>query len=928
MDLEDFFEVTSTKEMGDAQSTEKQPVEDREEEIKEEKLNDTQNHERIERIGDKFEPEIFELGQDIEDILLLDVIYEPVSSKAQCIFYHEPSKSIYKWTDTTGHQPYLLTHLTEEGIKKIDKIVKSSEYVKTETVKRFDLLGEKEINITKLYGTNPLAIGGRPNSFRELIDPTFESDIRYHFSYVTDNKLTPGTYYKVVRGNLEPSGGDIDKEVEKELTEAFQGEKKEQLQMLDEYMPLLFQKIPDVLRCAFDIEIGSPKGIMPNPNKPVEEIISISLVDSEGRKICWVLNRPEVDQEVDFDDIIVKRYDNEISLLEDFFDIIDVYPIAISFNGDNFDMPYIFNRAIRLGIDRADIPIKMKRNDVAFSSSVHLDLYRFFRQAAIRIYAFGGKYDNTSLNELSVALLNENKLEHPDVWINEMDLATLVKYNVIDAELTLKLTQFDDNVVLNLMFILMRICKMPLFDFSRIAVSGWLQLWLIYEHRKRNYLVPRKDDILLAKGESATSSAIIEGKKFQGAIVLDPKPGVWWNVRVLDFASLYPSIIKNRNLSYETIRCNHEECKTNIVPEVNHWACTKRLGIFSIVLGFIRDTRVNWFKPRSSDNNLNEKERRINQVIQSSLKVLINAGYGVFGSTTFDFYCPPVAESTTAYARDAIRKTQDYSENTLGVPVLYGDTDSVFLYQITDEQTERLIAWGIEHIGVELGTDYIFRYVIFSDRKKNYVGVTTNNKTIVKGLMGKKKNTPKIIRDNFSRTLEILKTVYSNDELEHAKERIIELLQAMIYKLESGNFTVDDASIRLTISKRVKEYGTWTQTMQVIAQIYDNIIKEKEKKGEKEEISDSERIGIGDQVKFVKIAKPVRVNVQKKFGFAFPPGVKEVTVKPVELMTDDDIIDGKPLIDSAEATFSQFLSSIGVSWERIMGIQSLDDDWY
>lgn len=925
MDLEDFFETTSTKESVDPEKTTNQPPEELNEEIKAEESHDTLSKEKI---SDRFEPKIFDLGQDIEDILLLDVIYESASSKAQCIFYHEPSKSIYKWTDTTGHQPYLLTHLTQEGINKIDKIVKSSEFVKMESVKRYDLLGEKEIELTKLYGNNPLAIGGRSNSFRELIDPTFEADIRYHFNYVTDKKLTPGTYYKVVDGNLEPSVIKIDDNIEKELTEAFQGEKEEQLQMLDEYMPLLFQKIPDVLRCAFDIEVGSVRGVMPNPNRPKEEIISISLVDTEGRKICWVLNRPEVNQEVDFTDVDVIRFENEMTLLEDFFNVIDNYPIAISFNGDNFDMPYLYNRAILLKIEKADIPIRMKRNDVAFTNSVHIDLYRFFRQAAIRIYAFGARYDNTSLNELAQALLNEKKLEHPDVWMNEMDLQTLVKYNIIDAELTLKLTQFDDNIVLNLMFILMRICKMPLFDFSRIAVSGWLQLWLIYEHRKRNNLVPRKNDILIAKGENATSSAIIDGKKFQGAIVLDPKPGVWWNVRVLDFASLYPSIIKTRNLSYETIRCPHEECKSNIVPEVNHWSCTKRLGIFSIVLGFIRDTRVNWFKPRSSDTRLDEKERRINQVIQSSLKVLINAGYGVFGSTAFDFYCPPVAESTTAFARDAIKMTQEYSETVLGVPVLYGDTDSVFLYQITDEQTEQLLEWGLENIGVELGTDYIFRYVIFSDRKKNYVGVTTNNKTIVKGMMGKKKNTPKIIRDNFSQTLGILKTVYSDEELEIAKEKIIELLQSMVYKLEGGRFTVEDASIRLTISKRVKEYGTWTQTMQVIAQIYNEIINEKEKKGEKKVILQSERIDLGDQVEFVKIDKPARVNVLRTFGFAFPPGVKEVSVKPVELMTEDDVVDSKPLIDSAESTFSQFLSSIGVSWDRIMGIQSLDDDWY
>ncbi|MFV2014641.1 MAG: DNA polymerase domain-containing protein, partial [Candidatus Heimdallarchaeota archaeon] len=635
------------------------------------------------------------------------------------------------------------------------------------------------------------------------------------------------------------------------------------------------------------------------------------------RKICWVLNREVVNQEIeDTNGVNLIRFNNERELLMDFFYFVDKYPITISFNGDNFDAPYIYYRAIKLGIDKRDIPLRMKRNDVAFTNSIHIDLYRFFRQAAIRIYAFGAKYDNTSLNELSLALIGESKLDHPDVWINEMNLETLVKYNIQDAELTLRLTQFDDNIVLNLMFILMRICKMPLFDFSRIAVSGWLQLWIIYEHRKRNYLVPRKEDILSAKGENATSAAIIDGKKFQGAIVLDPKPGVWWNVRVLDFASLYPSIIKTRNLSYETIRCNHEECKSNRVPEVNHWVCTKKLGLFSIILGFIRDTRVNWFKPRADNPKLDEKEQRINQVIQSSLKVLINAGYGVFGSTSFDFYCPPVAESTTAYARDAIKLTQEYAENVLNVPVLYGDTDSVFLYQITDEQTQQLLEWGNENIGVELGTDYIFRYVVFSDRKKNYFGVTTNNKTIVKGLMGKKKNTPKIIRDNFTATLNILKHVYDNDGLEKAKDEIVTLLQKMVKRLETGNFTLEEASVRLTVSRRVKEYGTWTQTVQVIAQLIDKgIIKPGE-------------IDVGDQVEFVKAKNPVRVYVQTDFGLSFPPGEKESSVIPIQLITENDTIDSKPLIEAAESTFSQFLSSIGISWDKIMGIQALDDQWY
>ena len=47
----------------------------------------------------------------------------------------------------------------------------------------------------------------------------------------------------------------------------------------------------------------------------------------------------------------------------------------------------------------------------------------------------------------------------------------------------------------------------------------------------------------------------------------------------MDFASLYPSIIKVRNLSYETVRCSHEECKKNTIPQTNHWTCSKRNGL-------------------------------------------------------------------------------------------------------------------------------------------------------------------------------------------------------------------------------------------------------------------------------------------------------------------------------------------------------------
>ena len=81
------------------------------------------------------------------------------------------------------------------------------------------------------------------------------------------------------------------------------------------------------------------------------------------------------------------------------------------------------------------------------------------------------------------------------------------------------------------------------------------------------------------------NNAVIKDKKYRGGMVVDPIEGIHFDVIVMDFASLYPSIIKVNNLSYETVRCKHEECKKNMIPQTNHWACTKRNGLTSLRCG-------------------------------------------------------------------------------------------------------------------------------------------------------------------------------------------------------------------------------------------------------------------------------------------------------------------------------------------------------
>ena len=99
---------------------------------------------------------------------------------------------------------------------------------------------------------------------------------------------------------------------------------------------------------------------------------------------------------------------------------------------------------------------------------------------------------------------------------------------------------------------------------------------------------------------------------------------------------------------------------------------------------------MKWYKPKSKDKTLPADVRNWYSVIQSALKVILNASYGVFGAESFDLYCPPVAEATAAIGRHSLTQIIEKARQ-LGIEVVYGDTDSVFLKNPTEEQIQELI---------------------------------------------------------------------------------------------------------------------------------------------------------------------------------------------------------------------------------------------
>jgi DNA polymerase I len=401
-------------------------------------------------------------------------------------------------------------------------------------------------------------------------------------------------------------------------------------------------------------------------------------------------------------------------------------------------------------------------------------------------------------------------------------------------------------------------------------------------------LIPSPKDILAAKGQTATK-AIIKGKKYKGAIVVEPVPGVYFNVAVMDFPSLYPSIIKVWNLGYQSILCPHQECRSNIVPDTPHWVCTKKRALESLLIGSLRDLRVQWYKPKTKDKSLNEDLRSWYNITQGALKVILNASYGVFGAESFDLYCPPVAEATAAIGRHSITQILNKAEQ-LSIQVLYGDTDSLFLKNPSKQQTEELAQWTEHELKMSLDVDKVYRYAVFSSRKKNYLGVFEDGTVDVKGLTGKKKHIPVFIKKAFDRMKDRLAQVKTPTDFERAKKDISEIVRECYIQLKRREWkNLNELAFNVVLGEEIVHYTKTTPQHVKAAKILQE---------------NGAELKAGDLISFVKTTR-------------------EPHVKPVELATKNEV-DVDKYIAYLHSTFDQVLDALGLDFDEIIGLTKLE----
>ena len=293
-------------------------------------------------------------------------------------------------------------------------------------------------------------------------------------------------------------------------------------------------------------------------------------------------------------------------------------------------------------------------------------------------------------------------------------------------------------------FLLSRITNLPLSrTYKNHSVSEWIRSMLYTYYRAHNILIPNSEELRL--GDTR--------KYVTGALTIAPESGTYFNMHVLDYESLYPGCIDVFNLSYETIRCPHPECQRNLVPGLDYHVCTKRRGIYSALTGALRDLRLRVFKPLTKTERGDVEGAKM-RAASRILKVFLVSCYGVT-IRIHGLASPLLGEAITAYGRYVLQSTWDMAKSN-GLKPRYGDTDSVFLDNPSEEDVTKFSESVKNRFGLELASDRVYSVCVLSAAKKAYFGILPDGEPEIKGLSIAKSNSPKFFQQTFQKCLKKL----------------------------------------------------------------------------------------------------------------------------------------------------------------------------
>jgi DNA polymerase-2 len=465
--------------------------------------------------------------------------------------------------------------------------------------------------------------------------------------------------------------------------------------------------------------------------------------------------------------------------------------VFIGWNVINFDFWYIqrrckkLNIAFALGRDGSAVNFRDTDNSgerfaLSIRGRVVIDGIDTLRTAGYRFESF-------SLQSVASDLLGEGKLlsgndrggDITDLYLT--DKQALAKYNVKDCQLVWDI--FKQEKLVEFCLARARLTGLPI-DRVGGSVAAFDFQYLPLLHRA-GYVAPS------GMNKPAVASP--------GGYVLSSRPGIYDHVLVLDFKSLYPSIIR-------------PFC---IDPMAMAEGLSQDFDSAVHVEGFVgaRFSRDNHLLPdiiKQLWAARDEAKRNNDGALSQAIKIIMNSFYGVLGSNGCRFFDTRLASSITLRGHQIIMETQEYIEQQ-GYTVIYGDTDSLFVWVEDCADSAQANAVGVElavnlndwwqtRLTTEMSLKSVLelefethfkRFLMPTIRgsdagsKKRYAGVVENkrgeDKLIFKGLEAVRTDWTRLARDfQFS----LYQKIFADQPFE-------EFVKSTVMKLQAGELDAD-----------------------------------------------------------------------------------------------------------------------------------------
>jgi DNA polymerase I len=608
---------------------------------------------------------------------------------------------------------------------------------------------------------------------------------------------------------------------------------------------------------AFDIECLPDHGEMPRPEFSPIILISLAFQPEYRGHRDLVL----VGKKVDCRREDIQICEDEKDLCYAFTSIIrDFNPdIIVGYNSNDFDFNYLDRRAkaiqINLKVGRDGSPWHIRKigniTNVSITGRTVVDLLPIIRSSySLKQYTLR----NAASELLGLEKHNVDPKEIEILWEEGGEgLRRLISYARRDAELALKL--LVDLRIMDKFIALSRTSGSLLQDIVNGGQSGMVENLLLRRFREKNRAVPPKPD------SEISDDRYFENEDLKGGAVLSPEKGLQENIIILDYKSLYPTIMMAHNICYSTV-------VIGAVPAGDHIITAPSGGKFvmpevspGIVPAVLRELLQNRTETKKLMKWATEEERKFLDAKQYAMKILLNSFYGYSGYARARLYSLAVANAVTSFGRENILKTKQLIDEIGSIyivngeallkdeltdrirprrydlSVVYGDTDSIFMrIKLFGEDSDVLLN-DAELIGrkiaktitlnlpepMELVFEGFARRAIFLAKKRyalwlfESAGETWNDRIKVKGMETVRRDWCDLTSKTLKKCLELMLKEGKVDEAVAHVRLTINRLQHLDIIQDIG--ILDDLTLTRRYTKSTGSYKNKQPHIQLVEKI-------------------------------------------------------------------------------------------------------------